>query len=125
VVKSEQLIDELPRLAAVRLGDTSDGTGREGAGCGVSLPDELLERVASAIAHRLHELTEDGKLVTPRYVGAEGAAEYLTIPLKRVYNKTAAKEMPHRKDGNRLMFDLRELDDWFESLDGVRLRASG
>jgi excisionase family DNA binding protein len=42
------------------------------------------------------------------------AAEYLGWPVQRIYNKTRVGAIPHRKEGNRLMFSRAELEEWLD-----------
>jgi excisionase family DNA binding protein len=42
------------------------------------------------------------------------AAEYLDWSPKRLYNLVASNEIPHRKQGNRLLFNRQELDRWLD-----------
>jgi len=44
----------------------------------------------------------------------EEAARYLGWPRKRLYNLVSTREIPHRKQGNRLLFNRRELDRWLD-----------
>jgi excisionase family DNA binding protein len=51
-------------------------------------------------------------------VGA--AAEHLACPRSRVYALGAARRIPHRRDGSRLLFRRSELDAWLEGGGGLR-----
>jgi excisionase family DNA binding protein len=64
------------------------------------------ERVTTRVIERL----ERGD-ASP-WMGVDRAAEYLGWPKKRLYNLTVKKEVPHRKQGNRLLFNREELDRW-------------
>ena len=48
------------------------------------------------------------------FLTAAEAAEYLRFPLKRIYNLTSRREIPHRKQEGRLLFRTDELDRWMD-----------
>ena len=74
----------------------------------VELPAELVEQlVAEVTARVLVELREEGS--QGRWLtGANAAADYLGCSPKRVYNRL--HEIPHVRDGGRLVFHTRDLD---------------
>jgi excisionase family DNA binding protein len=49
------------------------------------------------------------------WMSLDTAAAYLDWPKKRVYNLVSQGEIPHRKQGNRLLFHRGELDEWLNS----------
>ena len=67
--------------------------------------------VDEVTAHVLGRLA-DGQ-VSP-WLNVTAAAKYLDWPRKRLYNLVAANEIPHRKQGNRLLFNRREIDRWLD-----------
>jgi excisionase family DNA binding protein len=81
----------------------------------LTLPGELLEAVSRRAAELAVAMLGEGK----PYLSVEEAAGYLGWPKKRVYNLTAAKAIPHRKQGGRILFIRSELDRWVERLDGA------
>jgi excisionase family DNA binding protein len=50
------------------------------------------------------------------------AAEHLGWPKQRLYKLTAAGAIPHRKHGQRLLFNPSELDEWLDGLAHGRRR---
>lgn len=66
-----------------------------------------------AIAHRAAELVPRGFNPDP-YLSAVRAAEYLDCPLSRIYALVAARQIPHHRDGSRLLFRCSELDAWIQ-----------
>jgi hypothetical protein len=74
----------------------------------VSLPPEVVEQlVAEVKAQVLAELRaerSEGRWLT----GAKAAAEYLGCSPRRVYARL--HEVPHHRDGGRLVFRTDELD---------------
>jgi excisionase family DNA binding protein len=82
----------------------------------LAFADQALEAIATRAAEMALEVLEDPK----PYLSIQEAADYLGWPKKRIYNLTAAKEIPHRKHGNRLLFVRAELDGWVANLEGAR-----
>jgi excisionase family DNA binding protein len=68
----------------------------------------LVDAVTAAVVARLPELQ-----ASP-WLSVADAAEYLGWPKKRLYNLVASNEIPHRKQGNRLLFNRLELDLWLD-----------
>jgi excisionase family DNA binding protein len=68
----------------------------------------LVDQVSAAVLDRLSDMP-----VSP-WLNVVAAAEYLGWPKKRLYNLVAANEIPHRKQGNRLLFNRLELDRWLD-----------
>lgn len=67
----------------------------------IILDDDALDAIAAALPDR------DG---SPWLAGAHAAADYLGWPRERVYKRL--HDLPHYRDGNRLMFRREELDEW-------------
>jgi excisionase family DNA binding protein len=72
-----------------------------------------LEPIAKRAAAIVLERIEERAAPSPWLSGAAAAAEYLGWPRERVYKRV--RELPHYRDGNRLMFRRDKLDDWLES----------
>jgi excisionase family DNA binding protein len=68
----------------------------------------LVNRVTEEVLRRLA-----AQAASP-WLNVTAAAEYLGWPKKRLYNLVAASEIPHRKQGNRLLFNRVELDLWLD-----------
>jgi excisionase family DNA binding protein len=68
----------------------------------------LVDHVTAAVLDRLSDAA-----ASP-WLNVTAAAEYLGWPKKRLYNLVAANEIPHRKQGNRLLFNRHELDRWLD-----------
>jgi excisionase family DNA binding protein len=78
----------------------------------LELSPEALKAIAREVAKILaaeSTPTRSGWLTAPQ------AAEHLGWPTQRVYKLTAAGAIPHRKHGQRLLFDRDELDGWLEA----------
>jgi excisionase family DNA binding protein len=75
----------------------------------LTLPDELLERVAERVASILAERQPgegDG------FLDVAGAADFLACPKSRIYSLVSAGRLPHERDGSRLLFDRGELREY-------------
>jgi excisionase family DNA binding protein len=79
----------------------------------ITLPAEVVEAIAqraAAIVLAQHDNVEANG--TPWLSGARAAADYLGWPRERIYKRVAAGELPHYREGDRLMFRRDELDRW-------------
>jgi hypothetical protein len=79
----------------------------------LDLPPEIVEQLVALVAARVvAELREEGS--RGRWLtGAAAAADYLGCSPKRIYNRL--HEIPHARDGGRLMFNTYDLDEWLRS----------
>jgi len=74
----------------------------------VTLTPEAMEQIVALAVDRLRE--KGGAAPTARWLtGAKAAAVYLGCSPKRIYNRLG--EIPHVRDGGRLMFNTADLDD--------------
>ena len=97
---------ELPRDGAPR---PTSGSQEATTTIGLILGPEAIEVVARRAAELvLADIapTHGGRWLT----GATAAAGYLGCSPKRVYNRL--HEIPHVKEGGRLVFHTTELDEW-------------
>lgn len=87
----------------------------------IDLPAELVEeiaqRAAEILAERQPSTAENG---SPWLAGASAAADYLGCPASRIYALVNARRIPFEKDGSRLLFDRRELDEYIRDGGGIR-----
>jgi excisionase family DNA binding protein len=74
------------------------------------LDDAALDLLAERLAPRLAGHAASGG--SSGWLDVEGAAEYLACPKSRIYALVSARRIPHHRDGSRLLFNSRELDDW-------------
>jgi excisionase family DNA binding protein len=82
----------------------------------VTLPEQLLEAAADAIAERLLERLPDLPTAESPWLDFDAALAYLGFSRDRLYKLTAARAIPFRKkrDGQGLLFHRGELDRWLE-----------
>jgi excisionase family DNA binding protein len=72
--------------------------------------------IIGALELRLEQRLLDwlrANVVSP-WMNTDKAAKYLDWPKKRLYNLVSTGEVPHRKHGNRLLFQRDELDRWLD-----------
>jgi excisionase family DNA binding protein len=72
-----------------------------------NLSPEDVERIAEAVADRLRPDDE--------WLDVEGAAAYLKCRRQRMYDLSSESRIPVHREGIRLLFSRRELDDWIKS----------
>ena len=77
----------------------------------VSVPEEVVERVARRAAELLRE---EARGAPERFVGVKGAAEHLGCRPHRIYDLVHQRAIPFYKDGSRLLFRCSELTAWLE-----------
>jgi excisionase family DNA binding protein len=70
-------------------------------------PDDI-----DAIAERLVEFAS--RESSP-WMSAEEAAIYLRCPLSRIRKLTMTDELPHEKDGRRVLYHRNDLDEYIRS----------
>lgn len=74
----------------------------------LSLSPDDLRALAEAVAPLLSSDAASPWMTT------DEAAVYLRWPKERIYKLTAAKAIPHRRHGNRVLFHRAELDAWLD-----------
>jgi len=77
-----------------------------------TIADTEIQALEHRISEHLLELLHD-KLPSP-WMNVDQAADYLAWSKKRLYNLVSKAEIPHRKQGNRLLFNRSELDRWLD-----------
>lgn len=72
----------------------------------------FVDRFADEIAARVVDLTQRKD---PRWLKAEEAAEHLRCPVSRIRKLTMTGELPAHREGRRVLYDVRELDEFVRS----------
>jgi excisionase family DNA binding protein len=82
----------------------------------VTLPDQLLQRVADRVAERVLARLPALPAATSPWLDFDAALEYLGFTRNKLYKLTAARAIPFRKkrEGQGLLFHRDELDRWVE-----------
>ena len=84
----------------------------------LALDDRTLQRLADLLAERLRDTSASA--TSPRWLTAADAAEHLAAPLSRVRKLTATGELPHHKEGRRVLYNRDELDNYVRGCSGAR-----
>lgn len=82
----------------------------------LTIPDELIERVA----RRAAELVAERESTGDRWLSTDEAARYLATNKGRLYALCSAGRIPFVKDGSRTLFRRSALDAWLEAGGGKR-----
>lgn len=73
------------------------------------LEEQVRAFVSAEVARRVEELRED------KWLDSEAAANYLSCSRGRIHNLVSEGKLPRRKEGGRLVFSVRELNEWIRS----------
>ncbi|HSB03614.1 MAG TPA: helix-turn-helix domain-containing protein [Thermodesulfobacteriota bacterium] len=79
--------------------------------------NEFLEMLADLLAEKYFERMEERMRKIPelrRLITAKEASQYLSLSKDTVYRMAASKKLPYLKLGDRVLFDIRSLDQWVE-----------
>lgn len=95
----------------------------------VAVDDSFVDALAEALAAKLLDRLPAADDREQWLCGAAAAADYLGWPVQRIYKNV--RRLPHRRDGNMLMFRRSELDAFLDGfyegpleLDPARLDRS-
>ena len=84
-----------------------------GDGFALSLPEELVNRLADEVADRLAAKMDPQ---SEPYLNVDGAAEYLACDKRRIYDLKERGAIPTYQDGKRLLFRRCDLDEYVSHL---------
>ena len=73
------------------------------------LADLLADKYFERIDGRLRKIPELRRLIT-----AKEASQYLSLSTDTVYRMASLKKLPYLKIGDRVLFDVKALDQWIE-----------
>lgn len=76
--------------------------------------DEFKELLKETITEVLNENYKAIESHVPQILDVKQAAEFLHLEITTLYEKTSRKLIPHFKKGNKLYFNLSELEAWIE-----------
>lgn len=79
----------------------------EGLSGEVVVDEAALDTLADRLAERLPGRADDEP-----WIDADAAAEHMACRPKRIYDLVALNELPHARDGRRLLFRRSELDEY-------------
>jgi excisionase family DNA binding protein len=78
---------------------------------------EFLDMLADLLAVKYFERMEDRMKKIPelrRLITAKEASQYLSLSTDTVYRMASLKKLPYLKIGDRVLFDVKALDQWIE-----------
>ena len=73
------------------------------------LADVLAEKYFGRMEDRMKKIPELRRLIT-----AKEASQYLSLSTDTVYRMASLKKLPYLKIGDRVLFDVKALDQWVE-----------
>ncbi len=79
--------------------------------------NEFLEMLADLLAEKYFERMDERMRKIPelrRLITAKEASQYLSLSTDTVYRMAASKKLPYLKIGDRVLFDIKSLDQWVE-----------
>lgn len=74
----------------------------------MALPSTVVEAIADLVEARLVGRQRE-------YLDTKAAAGYLACSPNRLHKLTSENRIPHRHEGDRLLFIRSELDEWLDS----------
>lgn len=78
---------------------------------------EFLDMLADLLAEKYFERMDDRMRKIPelrRLITAKEASQYLSLSTDTVYRMASLKKLPYLKIGDRVLFDVKALDQWVE-----------
>jgi excisionase family DNA binding protein len=78
---------------------------------------EFLDMLADLLAEKYFERMDDRMKKIPelrRLITAKEASQYLSLSTDTVYRMASLKKFPYLKIGDRVLFDVKALDQWIE-----------
>ena len=78
---------------------------------------EFLDMLADLLAEKYFERMEDRMKKIPelrRLITAKEASQFLSLSTDTIYRMASLKKLPYLKIGDRVLFDIKALDQWIE-----------
>lgn len=78
---------------------------------------EFLDMLADILAEKYFERVEDRMKKIPelrRLITAKEASQFLSLSTDTIYRMASLKKLPYLKIGDRVLFDIKALDQWIE-----------
>lgn len=78
---------------------------------------EFLDMLADLLAEKYFERVDDRMKKIPelrRLITAKEAGQYLSLSTDMIYRMASMKKLPYLKIGDRVLFDLKTLDQWVD-----------
>ena len=77
--------------------------------------DEFLSMLADLLAEKYFERVDERMKKIPelrRLISAKEAGQYLSLSTETIYRMASQKKLPYLKIGERVLFDVKALDQW-------------
>ena len=77
--------------------------------------DEFLRMLADLLAEKYFERVDERMKKIPelrRLISAKEAGQYLSLSTDTIYRMASQKKLPYLKIGERILFDVKALDQW-------------
>lgn len=81
----------------------------------ISIPEHLLQGLIEDEVRKIIRERAETQLNSDRVMDAEEAAEYLHISRTTLWRKCSERNLPHSKNGSKLMFLKSDLDEWVKN----------
>lgn len=78
---------------------------------------EFLDMLADLLAEKYFERMDDRMKKIPelrRLITAKEASQYMSLSTDTIYRMASLKKLPYLKIGDRVLFDVKALDQWVE-----------
>lgn len=78
---------------------------------------EFLDMLADILTEKYFERMDDRMKKIPelrRLITAKEAGQYLSLSTETIYRMASLKKLPYLKIGDRVLFDIKTLDQWIE-----------
>ncbi len=85
--------------------------------------DEFLSMLADLLAEKYFERVDERMKKIPelrRLITAKEAGQYLSLSTDTIYRMASQKKLPYLKIGDRVLFDVKALDQWISETHGER-----
>ena len=79
--------------------------------------NEFLEMLADLLAEKYFERMDERMRKIPelrRLITVKEASQYLSLSTDTIYRMAASKRLPYLKIGERVLFDVKSIDQWVE-----------
>ena len=79
--------------------------------------EEFLDMLADVLAEKYFERMDERMKKIPelrRLITAKEASQYMSLSTDTIYRMATSKKLPYLKIGDRVLFDIKSLDQWIE-----------
>jgi len=79
--------------------------------------NEFLEMLADLLAEKYFERMDERMRKIPelrRLITVKEASQYLSLSTDTIYRMASSKRLPYLKIGERVLFDVKSIDQWVE-----------